>query len=147
MAASEQFFSEFDVKSKDIDQNGHLRHTMYSEFAEQTRVNFMISMKLMPGFLEQARLGPILFREELIYHREIRVGEHIKVSLLLQGMTRDARKIHLINEIYRGDGIRACTVYTILSWMDLIKRRIVSPPDEVRAAYALLEKAPDYEDM
>lgn len=142
-----QFISEYDVRWNDIDSNGHLRNTMYSEFAAQTRVNFMINKGLMPDFLEKAQLGHILFREELIYHREVRMGDKVKVNLLLGGMTRDARKLHLINEIFRSDGIRACTIYTIMSWMDLVKRRIVSPPELVRDVFKTLEHSPDYEDL
>jgi len=145
--AEDPFISEYDVRWNDIDANGHLRNTMYSEFAAQTRVNFMMAKGLLPAYLEKEQVGPILFREELIYHREIRVGDQIRVNLLLDGMTRDARKLHLINEIFRSDGIRACTIYTIVSWMDLQKRRIVSPPAAVADVFRTLARSPDYEDI
>lgn len=66
-----------------IDPNRHLRHSAYADFCAQARSNMLNGIGLSLKQFADYKIGPILFREELIYHREILLDENIYVEVEL----------------------------------------------------------------
>jgi acyl-CoA thioester hydrolase len=62
-------FYEGKVLWSQVDANMHLRHSAYADFAAQARLEILGSLGFNADLLEQLHVGPILFREELIYMR------------------------------------------------------------------------------
>ena len=67
----ENVFYEGQVLWSQIDANMHLRHSAYADVAAQARVMLLESLGLDGKILATEKLGPILFREELIYLKEV----------------------------------------------------------------------------
>ena len=80
MTPSPVFQEQFAVRWSDLDANRHVRNTIFSEFATHTRFGFLESHGFAQGDFETMRFGPVMFREEIRYRREILFGD--------QGMIR-----------------------------------------------------------
>ena len=124
-----------------IDMNGHLRHSAYADFAAQARVNilekFGFSKELM-----KLHIGPILFREELVYHKEIRINDSIEVDCQLLKCKDDVSRYSLRSNIYRkSDGTIAAEVNIDGAWLDLHLRKLALLPIAMQKAFMEMPKA------
>lgn len=124
-----------------IDINGHLRHSAYADFAAQARVNILEKF----GFskeLFKLHIGPILFREETIYYKEIRLNEFIEVSCELLKCRDDASRYSLQSIVYRkSDGIKAAEINVDGAWLDLGLRKLTTIPEEMKTTFLNMPKA------
>jgi len=71
-----------DVRWADLDANNHVRHSVYYDWGAQARMNFLTSKGLGANVLQEQHFGPILFREECIFRREIRFGDEITINVV-----------------------------------------------------------------
>jgi acyl-CoA thioester hydrolase len=55
-----------------IDANGHLRHSTYADLAAQARIYELALLGIDQEMFQQYKMGPVLFREETIYLREVK---------------------------------------------------------------------------
>lgn len=123
----------YEVKWADIDPNRHMRHTAYNDYAAQTRVAMFSDYGLSVSKIGQMGFGPILFREETIFLREIDLMETITVTCLLTKMRDDGSRWSFLHEIFKGDtrGIKAAEITVDGAWLDLEKRKLGIPPAEL----------------
>src|SRR5688572_115406 len=96
-------FFEGKVLWSQIDANRHLRHSAYADLAAQARLSVLESMGFDAKLLARQRVGPILFREELIYMREIGLNDSVKVTCSLLKCRKDGSRWSFTQEIFRGD--------------------------------------------
>ena len=78
--------------------------------------------------MEQLHVGPILFREELIYMREVRPNDTIKITCALTKCRKDGSRWSFRQEMFRGDGIQAALINVDGAWIDTVKRKLVGCP-------------------
>lgn len=122
--------SQFRVRWDEVDPIGHLRHTGYSAFAAQARIELFESVGITTDFTID-RVAPILFREELTYRREIRLGDQLRIDSELTSLTPDAGRWTIHQEVRRLDGELAATVICDGAWIDLDSRKLATPSDQV----------------
>ena len=77
----------------DVDANGHLRHSAYADFCAHARVEILEEMGLSVNKMREMAMGPILFREELVYKREVDLSEEIRIETFLAKARKDAAAI------------------------------------------------------
>ncbi|MCB0577228.1 MAG: acyl-CoA thioesterase, partial [Saprospiraceae bacterium] len=65
----------------DFDPNFHLRHSVYYDFGAMARVEFLNAAGVTSAFMEEHRIGPVLFREEALFRREVRPGDELFVDV------------------------------------------------------------------
>lgn len=135
-----QFQSQFPVRWADLDPNYHVRHTVFSQYASETRIAFFVRSGLFPDYLRENNVGPILFREEINYYNEATLGEILTVNCLVISMADNASKINIRNDIFKENDKKAATIYSTTMWLDLTSRKLVQPPPKVIAAFRSLEK-------
>src|ERR1700761_615206 len=87
-----------------MDANQHLRHSAYADLAAQARLNMLVKAGITFELLAAAKIGPVIFREELTYLREIRLGEHITVNCELNKSRADGSRWSIRHELIRADG-------------------------------------------
>ncbi len=135
------------IRWADIDANRHLRHSVYYDFAAAARMQFLHAQGLTSEKLEQFQIGPILFREEAIFRREIKLEDQITLDIFLMKATQDFGRWGLRHHFTKADG----TVATILNvegaWIDLVKRKLAMPNEEVQQIFASFPKAEDFQWM
>lgn len=127
-----------------VDANMHLRHSAYADFAAQARLEILGSMGFDVATMEQLHIGPILFREELIYMREVRLNDTVKITCTLTKARKDGSRWSFTQEIYRSDGIQAAQIHVDGAWIDMKKRKLTALPPEWAAKFFEMPKSTEF---
>lgn len=141
---SENYTKTFEVRWADLDPNAHMRHSAYADYGAQARVGFLSEHGFGLGQFMKLRLGPVLFREDLKYLREIRPNETIRVTCEATGMSPNRKHWRIRHRIFRQDGELACIIDCQGAWFDLVARKVIPAPPELEAAMQAMPKAEDY---
>lgn len=123
----------------DMDFNGHMRNTAYLDASADVRMFFFEANGFSMREFDTRRIGPVILRDELEYFRELRLLEKVRVTLSAREIRDDGRFV-LVNEFYREDGKQAARVTSHGGWLDLDKRKLIVPPEEL---HRLLEQLLD----
>ena len=100
-------FYEGQVLWSQIDANRHLRHSAYADFCAQARSNMLNKMGLSLDDFAKQKIGPILFREELIYFREVKLDEFIKVDVQLTKLNKINGRFSFQHSLYKENQVKA----------------------------------------
>ena len=141
----ETFSRTIQIRWSDMDANRHLRHSAYYDYAAAMRIMVLSDSGLTLKKLEQFEIGPILFREEAIFKREIRLDDKITVDVVLVKSTADFSRWSLRHQFIKEDGSLAAIVNIDGAWIDLIKRKLIVPNELVQSIFASFPKTSDYE--
>jgi acyl-CoA thioester hydrolase len=140
------FAQSITVRWADLDPNGHVRHSVYYDYGAQARIAYMQQHGIGIDWLAGQGVGPLLFREEAKFYREIKSGDELTVDVRLSGSSRDHRKWSMRHRILRGDELCA-TIDLDGAWLDLRKRKIVQPPEELIEKFEKLERTEDFQEI
>jgi acyl-CoA thioester hydrolase len=141
---SSDYAKTFEIRWADLDPNAHMRHSAYADYGAQARVGFLSEHGFGLGEFMKSRLGPVLFREDLKYLREIRPNEVIRVTCEATGMSPNRKHWRIRHRIFRQDGELACVIDCQGAWLDLVARKVIPAPPELEAAMQAMPKAEDY---
>lgn len=131
----EPFLLPIQIRWADIDSNFHLRHSVYYDWAAMCRLNFLEGRGLTPAIMQRMQFGPIIFREEAVFRKEIKYGDKVIISLKLMKARRDYSRWTIIHEINKNDDT-LCAMLTIDgAWMNVAERKLFVPPAEVVRAF------------
>jgi len=129
----------------DLDPNFHLRHSVYYDFAATARVEFLAAHGVSTKLMIEQHFGPILFREEAIFRKEVRPGDSLFINVLVTKMRRDASRFSFRHELTRADGILCAVMNVDGAWIDSQLRKLTVPPPFVAEAMADAQKSEDFE--
>lgn len=138
---------EYIVSWSDLDANVHLRNTGYLDYAAQTRFLYLKSCGFTPADFKEAGLGPVVFSEQIVYHKELHFLEPFSVSMELGGISGDGAKFIMVNRFRKSDGRLAAEVSTRGAWFDLGVRRIKPPPKALNDALLHLQRTEGFETL
>src|ERR671925_479821 len=96
-----EYAKEIEVRWSDLDPNFHLRHSVYYDWGAFLRLTFLSEYGLTPSVLHQYHFGPILFREECIFKREILFGDAVHVDLALSRSRKNFSRLSIVHEIWK----------------------------------------------
>ncbi len=122
---------KFRVRWADLDPNSHMRHTAYNDYCAQARLMYFEDISMPFHRLIKMGVGPILFREDTRFFKEIRMNEEFEVGFTLSKLRRDGFKWSIHHNIYTHDGSRSATIDVDGAWMDLKIRKTTVPPKEL----------------
>lgn len=131
----------------DLDPNQHVRHSVYYDFGATCRIAFFEARGFPMSAFAQFQIGPILFREEAVFRRELRIGDALTISLEITRLRHDFSRFSFRHEIRRTDGTLCATINVDGAWIDLRLRKLTAPPAEVAALFEGAPKAADFEWM
>lgn len=129
----------------DLDPNGHARHSVYYDFGAAIRVDFLNAAGITMKFMEAYHFGPILFREEAIFRRELRYGDPLWISLLVTKARCDGSRFSFRHEISRDDGALCATINVDGAWIDTQLRKLTAPPEAVARMFENGPKPADFQ--
>jgi acyl-CoA thioester hydrolase len=141
------FHRSFVVRWGDVDANGHLRNTAFSEYASDTRIGLFASWGWSWARFREARLGPVLFREELVYRREAAMGDEVLVDARAAGLSPDAFRWSIRQRLWKRDGTELATVTTWGSFFDVDTRKLTAPPRDLADALRAMPRGEPWEDL
>jgi acyl-CoA thioester hydrolase len=141
----QQFKRTMQVRWSDMDANRHLRHSAYYDYGAAMRMMVLSEGGLNLGKLEELEIGPILFREEAIFKREIRLDDALTLDVVLVKSTADFSRWSLRHHFTKADGTLAAILNIDGAFMDLIKRKLAVPNEFVQRIFSSFPKSEDYE--
>jgi len=128
-----------------VDANMHLRHSAYADFGAQGRLELLESIGFNASVLNQLNIGPILFREELLYKREVHPNDTVLVSCELSKGRKDGSRWSFSQKIYRSsDGVLAAIINTDGAWLDRTTRKLVALPENWANKLMSIPKSEDF---
>lgn len=138
------FTQVFTIQWADLDPNFHVRHSVYYDWAATTRLLYLQHMGVDTAFLQQHHIGPILFREEAIFKREIRFGDVIEIDVKLRSARRDFSRWGWTQQIIKNNDTLAAIIHVDGAFMDTQLRKLTAPPEKL---LHLMEDVPRVEDF
>jgi acyl-CoA thioester hydrolase len=133
------------IRWSDIDANRHLRHSVYYDYGATMRMNVLSSHGLTTKKLEELMMGPILFREEAIFKREILLEDKITITVELIKTTEDYGRWSLRHLFIKEDGTIAAILNVDGAWIDLTKRKLAVPNEFIRHIFENFPKGKDFQ--
>ncbi len=129
----------------DLDPNAHARHSVYYDFGAAIRVDFLESAGVTLAFMKNNHFGPILFREEALFRRELRWGDDLWINLTVTKLRHDASRFSFRHEISRTDGTLCAVINVDGAWIDTERRKLTAPPELVATAMKEGPRSADFE--
>ena len=127
----ETFIREVQVRWSDLDPNVHLRHSVYYDWGAYCRIAFLDEHKLSAEAMQRLQIGPILFREECVFRKEIRLGDNVKISLQVLKAKKDYSRWTIRHTVVKNTEIVAAIITVDGAWLDIAKRKLAPAPVEV----------------
>jgi acyl-CoA thioester hydrolase len=141
----EHFSRVIQIRWADIDANRHLRHSAYYDYGATLRMIFFSENGLSTQKLEELQTGPILFREEAIFKREIRLEDQITVDVALVRATANYSRWSFRHVFKKADGGIAATINIDAAWIDLVKRKLTAPDEFIQSIFERCPRAGDFQ--
>ena len=140
-----EFIIKVDVRWSDLDPNVHLRHSVYYDWGAFCRVTFFQEHQLTTETMAQLRIGPILFREECVFRKEIRLGDKVTIDLQLVKAKKDFSRWTIQHTIMKNGDSVAAILTVDGAWMDVTRRKLATPPREVVDTYLHMTQKEDFQ--
>ncbi len=132
---------KFRVRWADLDPNGHMRHTAYSDYCAQARLMYFEEISMPFSKLLEIGIGPLLFKEDIRFYKEIRMNEKFEVGFCITKLRKDGSKWSFRHNVYTHSNDLSAKIEVDGAWLDLKQRRTTVPPRElsellIRGAFA-----------
>ncbi|WP_456462498.1 acyl-CoA thioesterase [Lutibacter sp.] len=137
----------FNTKWSDFDPNRHMRHTAYNDYAAEVRVRFFQKQGLSINEFAKLNIGPVLFKEETSFLKEIHIGENITVKMKLEGVSKGIERWRFNHQIFNEKGELAAEIKVYGAWIDLVKRKLTAPPQKFVTIFENLSKTSNFKEI
>ncbi len=138
------FLKEFEIRWSDVDANRHLGNFAYINMMSHTRMSLMDRIGFGHHAMKQNGIGPILFREEIHYFKEVLPGTPIRVSAALKRVSEDFKFFSFEHRFYTNNGENVAYGEITGSWMSLSGRKLATPPGKLIEAFGEIPKSSDF---
>jgi len=139
-----KFVVPIQIRWSDIDQNRHLRHSAYYDYGAMVRMKYLNGHGLTTEKMEELQVGPILFREEAQFRREITLEDQITVDVEIYAAREDYSRWSLRHNFLKEDGTVAAIINMDGAWLDLKRRKLAQPPEFVKDIFKSFTQSSDF---
>ena len=141
----ESFSIKTEIRWADLDPNFHVLHSKYYDFGASCRMAFLVEHGFTPQVMIENNIGPILFREECIFKKELRFGDEILINLKLSKITADLSRWSMEHEIWKNGNTLAAIMHVDAAWMDTQKRKLTVPPAMIHDIFDKMPKTENFQ--
>jgi acyl-CoA thioester hydrolase len=141
----ETFVLPVQVRWSDLDPNFHLRHSVFYDWGALSRIEFLNGHGLTAEVMGSHHFGPIIFREECIFKKEIRSGDKVTIDLELLKSRRDHSRWTIRHTIMKNENILSAILTIDGAWIDTIQRKLAKPPIEFVRVFEIMPMGKDFE--
>ena len=145
LADMSHFNIPVEVRWSDLDPNFHVRHSIYYDYGALCRIRFLAANGITAQFMQTRQFGPVLFREECVFKKELQLTDKLIIDLKLLKAKKDGSRWTMQHQIFKNDEILAAVLTLDGAWMDVQKRKLVVPPLEVQGTFAQASKTAGFE--
>ncbi len=138
-----QFKTEIQLRWSDMDPNFHIRHSVYYDLGAKLRMDFLMQNGLTPAEMLKHKFGPVLFREEALFKREVRYGDTLTMDVQLSRLKSDYSRFGMRHHLWRGEEL--CAIINVEgAFIDTEKRKITAPPQLGSKTIEAMPKTDDF---
>src|SRR5689334_8625165 len=101
----EDFRMPVQIRWSDLDPNFHLRHSVYYDYGALCRVHFLNGHALDAAAMQRLQIGPILFRGEAVFKKEIRANDTVFMTLRLLKAKKDFSRLTIQHHLIKNEEI------------------------------------------
>jgi acyl-CoA thioester hydrolase len=140
----EQYIKPIELRWSDLDPNFHLRHSAYYDFGAYARIAYLEAHGLSTGLMKELKFGPILFREECVFRKEIRLGDEVTINVQLSKARPDFSRWSIQHE-FNKNGQHAALLTVDGAWLDTELRKLAPLPEQARPVFEGMPRAENFE--
>lgn len=134
-----------EIRWADIDANMHLRHSVYYDWGAYARMCFLSDHGLTAAVFAKEQFGPVLFREECIFRREIQFGDSVSINVKLLKCRTDLSRWTICHEIKKNEDT-VCAILTVEgAWIDIRTRKLTKPADNFAQKFLEMPRDESFE--
>ncbi|WP_418263148.1 acyl-CoA thioesterase [Flavobacterium faecale] len=142
------FCKRLSFRWSDLDPNFHVRHSVYYDFGAQHRIEILDSLGLTMNVFQALHFGPIIFREECVFRKEIKLSDIIAIHTKVSKMKPDASRWTIVHELRNEEDQLVATITVDGAWMDTKLRKLANPtPVAVLQALSIFPKSEDFTEL
>lgn len=142
---SQLFYKEFEVRWSDLDANRHLANSAYMNFMSHTRMAYLQSHGFHYEEMAAMNIGPVIFREDLFYFKEVMGGQKVFVTLELKGLSNDGMFFEFLHGMYNKEGEQHLRAELMGAFIDLKSRKLTTlPNDLIKKTFDDLQKTENF---
>jgi acyl-CoA thioester hydrolase len=142
-----EFIRPVQVRWSDLDPNVHLRHSVYYDWGAFCRISFLEETGLSADVMRKLMIGPILFREECVFRKEVRLGDDVSINLEVTRARKDFSRWTIQHQIQKNGDTVAAVLTVDGAWLDVVKRKLTTPPSPVVETFSQMPVAEDFKWM
>jgi acyl-CoA thioester hydrolase len=135
---------DLQIRWADIDANRHLRHSVYYDYGASMRMKALSERGLTLRKFEEFGIGPILFREEAVFRREILFEDQLRITIELVKATPDYGRWSLRHNFLKGEDTVAAILNIDGAWIDLHKRKLAPANEFIKEVFEHFPKSHDF---
>jgi acyl-CoA thioester hydrolase len=140
----EKFLKAIDVRWADLDPNFHVRHSVYYDFAAYCRIRFFEEYGLSSAAMQKLQFGPILFREEAVFRKEIRMGDNLTIDLGLTKSRKDFSRWSIRHQLVKDTDTVAAIITVDGAWINTHLRKLATPPADLVEVFEKMPRTGDF---
>ncbi len=139
------FSRPMQIRWSDLDPNFHLRHSVYYDLGATLRTTLLIEHGVTPAAMQEQQIGPILFREECVFKREIHFGDPVEMNVKLLKATQDMGRWTMQHQLFKNPETLSAIITVDGAWINTALRKLTLPPEEFRKVFDEFPKAENFE--
>lgn len=139
------FTREISIRWSDLDPNFHLRHSAYYDFGAQHRIEILSQQGLTMKVMQEQHFGPIAFREECVFRKEIHLNDTITITTKIGKMKADASRWTIVHDFHNKEGALCAKITIDGAWMDTQLRKLAVPTPPI--ALQVMDSIPKTDDF
>lgn len=124
------FSKQLSFRWSDLDPNFHMRHSAYYDFGAQHRIEILAALGLTLHVMKTEHFGPVLFREECVFRKEINLSDIVIMQTKIAKMKPDASRWSIVHEFYR-DEVLCATITADGAWIDTKLRKLAQHTPQI----------------
>ncbi len=139
------FSKQISIRWADLDPNFHVRHSVFYDFAGQHRIEILESLGLTMKVFKEHHFGPVLFREECVFKKEISLSDLVFIHTKVSNLKADTSRYSIVHELKNEKDELYATITVDGAWMDTKMRKVVNPvPHIAQQALSNFPKSEDF---
>jgi acyl-CoA thioester hydrolase len=135
---------KIDLRWADLDPNFHVRHSVYYDYGAYIRIDYLQQNGLTNEVFIRHHFGPIVFREECVFKKELKIGDQVTINLELSNARQDFSRWTIVHHIKKDDQL-AALITLDGAWIDTHLRKLTTLPLEYRQVFENMPRSQNFQ--
>lgn len=132
------------LRWSDFDANYHLRHSAYYDFGAMVRIEMFRMVGLTDKVFRELGFGPILFKEECVFRKEVGMYDSVFITCELLQCKRNGARFAVKHRLLKEDDTLLAEITVWGDWIDYTTRKLWHPLPLLAEYMEKMPKHPDF---